>query len=212
MEASSDRGAVPSQLAGDLKHMFERRTQAQFTVKGELLTALGTLLELAPDTFTSSRGKFDAQWLLDQTSGLIRSDTPATLRDGALAGLNSALCVTVLPYAVPVRLVLEGTSVMSKLHKCREHASGRTCHAMSFERDTPEAMSAYKRQNFCLRCQLGPQQAEGHDAELAELFAYARDTVYNVAGLKRYGPLNAALRILQVRCRALLVCQAKVAH
>jgi hypothetical protein len=45
-------------------------------------------------------------------------------------------------------------------------------------------------------------QSEGHDEEVAELFAYARETVHQVAGLRRYGALNGALHILrtQVRC------------
>ena len=46
------------------------------------------------------------------------------------------------------------------------------------------------------------RQADGHEEELAELFTYARDTVHNAEGLKRYGALNAALRILQVRRKA----------
>ncbi len=56
-------------------------------------------------------------------------------------------------------------------------------------------------------------QAEGHEKELAELFTYARDTVQNAeVPLKRYGPLNAALRILQVRRRGLPLSLAQLAH
>ena len=54
-------------------------------------------------------------------------------------------------------------------------------------------------------------QAEGHEKELAELFTYARDTVQNAEGLKRYGSLNAALRILQVRRQCLPLSQAQAA-
>ena len=48
----------------------------------------------------------------------------------------------------------------------------------------------------------GGLQSEGHAEEVAELFAYARETVHSVAGLRRYGALNGALHILrtQVRC------------
>ncbi len=92
------RCAVPSQLAGKLKNMFEvRQGKVQTpTVKGGLLAALGNLLELAPDKFTGGRGCFGAEWLLEQSTHLIRDQkTTATLREGALAGLNSALCIQV---------------------------------------------------------------------------------------------------------------------
>jgi len=56
-------------------------------------------------------------------------------------------------------------------------------------------------------------QAEGHEKELAELFTYARDTVQNAeVPLKRYGPLNAALRILQVRHQGPPLSKAQLAH
>ena len=76
--------------------MYEFSKGLSDTVKGGLLAALGSLLELASSTFAAGHGGFDAQWLLQQSGGLVRSKaTPAPLRAGALAGLNSALCIEV---------------------------------------------------------------------------------------------------------------------
>jgi hypothetical protein len=76
--------------------MYEFSKGLSDTVKGGLLATLGSLLELAPRAFAGSHGAFDAQWLLQQAGGLVRSKaTPAPLRAGALAGLNSALCIEV---------------------------------------------------------------------------------------------------------------------
>ncbi len=90
---------MPLQLAGQLKRMIEVRKGGKplgDTVKGGVLAALGNLLELAPGTFTGGPGCFGAQWLSGHCSHLIREKkTAATLREGALAGLNSALCIQV---------------------------------------------------------------------------------------------------------------------
>ena len=76
--------------------MYEFSKGLSDTVKGGLLSTLGSLLELAPSAFLAGHGAFDTQWLLQQTGGLVRSRaTPAPLRMGALAGLNSALCIEV---------------------------------------------------------------------------------------------------------------------
>ena len=77
--------------------MYEFSKGLSDTVKGGLLATLGSLLELAPDCFAGGHGACNAQWLLQQTGGMVRSKaTPAPLRAGALAGLNSALCIEVI--------------------------------------------------------------------------------------------------------------------
>ena len=87
------------QLARQLKHMYEKTKGLSDTVKGGLLAALGRLLELAPHDFAGGHGAFDAKWLLQQTGALVRSKTtPGPLRVGALAGLNSALCIEVCTF------------------------------------------------------------------------------------------------------------------
>ena len=91
---------MPVQLAGQLQRLYVVTQGGKVlgdTVKGGVLAAVGNLLELAPDTFRGGHGRSVAQWLSEESIRLVReTKTTATLREGALAGLNSALLVEVL--------------------------------------------------------------------------------------------------------------------
>lgn len=75
--------------------MYERTKVLSPTVKGELLSALGCILEQQPALFAPDVrdvNAFNRQWLLEETDRLVRMPaTAVALRTGALAGLCSAL-------------------------------------------------------------------------------------------------------------------------
>ena len=94
-KASPALDGVMLQMAAAIKYMYERTKGISDTVKGELLSSLGTLLNLKPALFSPSKtdvNAFNSQWLLQETDRLVRlPTTAAALRTGALAGLCSAL-------------------------------------------------------------------------------------------------------------------------
>ena len=109
--------------------MYEFSKGLSDTIKGGLLATMGSLLELAPDSCAvGGLGAFDAQWLLQQTGGLVRSKTtPGPLRAGALAGLNSALCIEVIYN--PPRDLLQRGSVLPEHVTIQSNSDLRTDNA-----------------------------------------------------------------------------------
>lgn len=75
--------------------MYESVSGLSPGVQGELLSALGCILELRPQLFAPDAGlvnAFSGQWLLEEANRLVQAPaTAAALKTGALAGLCSAM-------------------------------------------------------------------------------------------------------------------------